>query len=586
MWRASSGPGTKKGTARPGVGGITRKSITVWTPMDIGARSHGGVCHCRSCRETLAQGGEELLMGLFIKRLCEQVKERWPGKTVIYVPWALPKCPEAVQFPDNLVVCCLNLDAMGLISQPSVRALEEERLHAWSAKSGRPVHIWIDFASPSDWTCGPVQFPHLVQDFYLKNRKQLAGTSVLSYGGACFVTAAPTYYVWWRSLWNPELDVDATLDEMCRRLFGPGQTRPRELLRLQCERWERTALTRQLQVGEQRIPPRLFREIWPADVVARMKALRDKALADIQQANDADARQAFLYWTWAFEAFVEYSGMIEEFMAQDDGATSAGGPEPANNEAAAARFHGGPAGTNQASITNVRRQDGPAAGQSELQFDLSWGNTWRRNGRSRPPRTSPARIWRSRAGARPGSSPSTGCSGREQEGYFHATLSAKAGDHAVPAGATLDVALTNGKGMGVFIYRAAPGHGPLDLKNVRLRWLHEADGVTDPGKADVKVFAIEMVYVPRGAFALGSGPGGKESGRFQEGGSSGREFVVTEAWSKPASHSPPTAARRIGNSPGRLWGASQEGHNTIGPEGRWAMVFRPATVPSTACAMR
>ena len=404
----------KKGGGRRAWAASRRNSITVWTPMDIGARSHGGVCHCRSCRETQAKGGEELLMGLFIKRLCEQVEQRWPGKTVIYVPWALPKCPEEVQFPDNLVVCCLNLDAMGLISQPSVRVLEEGKLHAWSAKSGRPVHIWIDFASPSDWTYGPVQFPHLVQDFYLKNRKQLAGTSVLSYGGACFVTAAPDVLRVVAVAVEPRTGRGRDARRDVPAAVRPGQAPARELLRLQCERWERTALTRQLQVGEQRIPPRLFREIWSADVVARMKTLRDKALADIQQANDADVRQAFLYWTWAFDAFVEYSGMVEEFVAQDAVATPLAGPEGAKNEAAEARFRGGPAGTNQAGITNVRRQDGPAAGQSELQFDLSWGSTWRRSGRNRPRRTSPGRSWRSRAGARPGSSPSTGCPARSR----------------------------------------------------------------------------------------------------------------------------------------------------------------------------
>jgi len=230
----------------------------------------------------VAKGGEELLMGLFVKRLCERVKERWPDKTVIYIPWSIPKCPEDVAFPDNLVVSHLNLDVMGLTREPSVRKQEEDRLRAWSAKSGRPVNMWIDFASPSDWTYGPVQFPHLVQDFYSKHRDRLEGGMVLTYGGACFITAAPTYYVWNRVLWDPELDVDATLDEMCQRLFGAGADSARELLRLQCERWQRTALSRPLRVGENRIPPRLFREIWPPDVVARMKTLRDKALTEIE----------------------------------------------------------------------------------------------------------------------------------------------------------------------------------------------------------------------------------------------------------------------------------------------------------------
>ncbi len=96
-----------------------------------------------------------------------------------------------------------------------------------------PSSIWAHSAC---W----VQFPHLVQDFYKKNSGNLAGTLALCYGRACFITAAPTYYVLNRVMWNPDLDVDATLDEMCRRLFGAGAAPARELLRLECDRWEKT----------------------------------------------------------------------------------------------------------------------------------------------------------------------------------------------------------------------------------------------------------------------------------------------------------------------------------------------------------
>jgi len=552
--------------AGPRPGGITRNSVTVWSPMDIGARSLGAACHCPACRKTLAKGGEELLMGLFVKRLCEEVKRRWPDKTVIYVPWAIPKCPEEVEFPGNLVVSHLNLDTMGLMHQPVVRREEEGRLRAWGAKSGRPVRTWIDFASPSDWTYGPIQFPHVVKDFYLKNRGFLAGTSVLSYGGACFITAAPTYYVWNRVMWNPELDVDAALDEMCRRLFGPAADSARELLRLQCERWEGTSLTRPLRVGENRIPPRLFREIWPPDVVARMKALRDKALVEL--ADDAAARKSFLYWTWAFDAFVEYAGMVDAVMAQDAGVTPAADiPGVPANDDAEARFRGGTAETNQVRIANVRRQDGPAAGQSEVQFDLSWSHTWRAKwmepaAKNVTGKDLPVESWSAAwvfVKFRP--------AGHQMQGYSHAILSARAADHAVPAGATLDVGLTDGKGMGVFIYRGSPGHGPLDLRNVKLRWLHGADGVADPGAADLRVFAIEMVYVPRGAFEVGSG--GTETGSFTDGswkGGPAVPFLVDEKWSG-------TAGRRISKTPGCLWGTSDEGAAAIGPEGALADGF-------------
>jgi formylglycine-generating enzyme required for sulfatase activity len=555
------------------LGGIRRSSVTVWAPLDMGARSLGTACRCPACRATLAKGGEELLMGLFIKRLCEQVKRRWPDKTVIYVPWVIPDCPRKPEFPGNLALSHLKLDVMGLMHQRSVRRVEEDRLRAWSAKSSRRVHTWIDFASPSDWTYGPVQFPHLVQDFYSKNSRFLAGTSVLSYGGACFLTAAPTYYVWNRVLWNPDLDVDATLDEMCRRLFGAGAASARELLRLQCDRWEAAALSRPLRVGENRIPPRLFREIWPPDVVARMKALRDKALAEIERTGDAAARKAFFYWTWEFDAFVEYAGMVEKVMSRAAEVTQSVDTSGAvANDNAAARFRGGPAEINTIRTANVRHQDAPVDGQSHVQFDLSWGHTWRAKwtepaAKNVTGKGLPVESWSAAwvfAKYKP--------AGRDAaQGYSHATLSAAVADHVVPDGAggvatSRNVGLTDGKGMGVFIYRAGPGNGPLDLRNVKLRWLHGADGVADPAKADLKVFAIEMVYVPRGAFKVGSG--GREAGSFTDGSwkkGAAIPFLVDASWIRPAAEG--TDSRRIGAKPGRLWGTSQEGPAAVGPNG-------------------
>ena len=228
--------------------------------------------------------------------------------------------------------------------------------------------------------------------------------------------------------------------------------------------------------------------------------------------------------------------MVEAVMAQDVVATSpAVFPIAPANADAEARFRGGPAETNQVRIANVRRQDGPAAGQSEVQFDLSWGHTWRAKwtepaANNVTGKDLPVESWSAAwvfAKYRP--------AGQEKQGYSHATLSTKAADHAVPTGATLDVGLTDGKGMGVFVYRAGPGHGPLDLKGVKLRWLHGADGVTGPGTADLKVFAIEMVYVPRGAFQVGSG--GTETGSLTDG--SRKEgtavpFLVDANWSGPA----------------------------------------------------
>jgi formylglycine-generating enzyme required for sulfatase activity len=330
---------------------ITPTSVNIWFPSTPGL-----ACHCPVCRETAARFREdreltagfaarhgdrrafemveqlahERVISLFVKRLSEEVAKRWPDKKVIFYPWDT-NCSEGIGFPSNLVVHAFNMSySMGLMHQPVVRRAQTARLRVWSgpeedatspkgsgAAGARPVNTWFGSYGPSDWTYGPVQYPHVVRDFYRSNREFIGGSSVLTYSAPCWTTLAPTFYVWMRVLWNPELDVEATLDEMCRRLFGPGAASARALLRLECERWEGATWTQPLtendmtNLGENslRFSRDLhFRESWPQDVVVRMKALRDQALAEMS--GDSNARQSFLYWTWTFDEFLKEADAI------------------------------------------------------------------------------------------------------------------------------------------------------------------------------------------------------------------------------------------------------------------------------------
>jgi formylglycine-generating enzyme required for sulfatase activity len=168
-------------------------------------------------------------------------------------------------------------------------------------------------------------------------------------------------------------------------------------------------------------------------------------------------------------------------------------------------------------IANVRRSDGPATGQSSVTFDLAWDHSWRaawevpeeqHGGKGTLKLESWDAAWVFVKFRKPGA-----------DGYSHATLSTNKADHKVPGGAALDVGLTDDgkRGLGAFVYRDAPGHGANDWKGVTLRWLHGADGVADPGAADLKVFAIQMVYVPQCAFWAGDGSTAPAVAQFSAG---------------------------------------------------------------------
>ena len=155
----------------------------------------------------------------------------------------------------------------------------------------------------------------------------------------------------------------------------------------------------------------------------------------------------------------------------------------ADHDPAAARFRG----TGKADpirIANIKAASGPS-GQASVSFDLAWDHSWRaawdvpeqaHGGKGTLKLENWDAAWVFAKFRKAGT-----------DGWSHATLSAKAADHMAPAAARLDVGLTDDgtKGAGVFAFRATAGSGPNDWKGVTLRWLNEADGVMDPGAAEV-----------------------------------------------------------------------------------------------------
>ena len=273
-------------------------------------------CRCAACLETLAKAGgtpidgASLVMGLFVKRMCEAVKQRWPDKKVIYLSyWNYDKCPPGVDYPDNLVIMsAMTTYPMPLNAQRANFDEGVERLKTWRSKACLPITVW-DYCVVS--MHGPYQYPHVVRDFCQSVKGTVAGVYINGWTLGDWTTTAPTLYVWMKALWNPDLDVDAVLDEMCRRLYGKAADTAREMMRLECALWESGAWqSERVKIpGGWYVPEELFPRVWTADSVGRLKALREKALAEL--ADDPVAMQRFLYWTWTFDAFLKDAGAAD-----------------------------------------------------------------------------------------------------------------------------------------------------------------------------------------------------------------------------------------------------------------------------------
>lgn len=165
-----------------------------------------------------------------------------------------------------------------------------------------------------------------------------------------------------------------------------------------------------------------------------------------------------------------------------------------------------PAGmANDIAVTGVARVDQVAGSHWMVRFNISWTNSWRCDlagaGQEAPYNYDAAWVfikWR------------TNVSESVWGDWRHASLSTNSTDHVAPSGSRIDVGLDGRRtewgtnGVGVFIYRSANGSNMFTAGDVRLRWNYAADGVADNAGVEVKVCAIEMVYVPSNAFYAGN----------------------------------------------------------------------------------
>jgi uncharacterized protein (TIGR02145 family) len=138
--------------------------------------------------------------------------------------------------------------------------------------------------------------------------------------------------------------------------------------------------------------------------------------------------------------------------------------------------------------------------------------------------------------------------------------------HEIPTGIVLENGLLDPKSnyhsnanplLGFFVYRENNGAGNLSINDLKLKWNYASQGILDTDSIDIKFFGIEMVFVPEGAFYVGSG--GSEVGSFTNGswisGATIPLLITSEA------------PLNIAQTTGSLWGTSNTGNSTIGGAG-------------------
>jgi formylglycine-generating enzyme required for sulfatase activity len=150
-------------------------------------------------------------------------------------------------------------------------------------------------------------------------------------------------------------------------------------------------------------------------------------------------------------------------------------------------------------VTNIQR-GALSGGSTTVTFDATWTNSWRTAEPGAPAPNNWDAAW-------------IFVKFRKNGGdWAHASLNDTGHSPGSGTAATITVGypdtssafnIATNPGVGVFLYRSGDGVGTFSTTGTSLSWNYSQDGVTGSDTVDIRVFAVEMVYVPQGGFFAG-----------------------------------------------------------------------------------
>ncbi|MEX2607919.1 MAG: DUF4838 domain-containing protein [Kiritimatiellia bacterium] len=280
---------------RGGATFIQGEAITV-SPPDVPPS-----CFCDRCRELWnpeggRYGAASYILGDFVRRLSAEVKERWPDKTIIYLPYQnYTEAPEGIEFSGNVEVQICGMPGIAQYKEPEIAAWEQEQLEKWFAITGRKIQNWHYSVWPADRIRAPYQYPNVLADYYRKNREILVGTFING-GKDLMPRHHLSLYVWSKVLWDPDFNVDAGIREYVERMYGPAAEEMGEIVRILVDGWEQSRWPNATLT-----PSNVYTYSYPPEKVERIQDLLAAAGENVR--DDPEAAGRLDYFTTPFKAF-------------------------------------------------------------------------------------------------------------------------------------------------------------------------------------------------------------------------------------------------------------------------------------------
>lgn len=256
-------------------------------------------CFCPKCQaayEDKPEFADRLIWGN-TKRLAERlIAEGVPGYVtqMAYNPY---REPPAFDLPTNILVMVAE-NGPWSVGNPKLFSRDRGRIEAWAKKVGGNVWVWTypgkwgRFARPGV----PAMGPRAYATFF----KSVAGSIFGAFAESESDRAIYNYlnhYVFGRVMWNPDVDVDALLDEHYRLMFGAAAPEMKAFYEGLEDLWIGEMVSRKNRgTSFYEMPPDLeqWQKVYSPEVLRRWTALFENGAARLAEGSDEAKRLAFI----------------------------------------------------------------------------------------------------------------------------------------------------------------------------------------------------------------------------------------------------------------------------------------------------
>lgn len=265
-------------------------------------------CACAGCMrltDRKAMFPHSRLIWDYILRLSAAVKQKWPDKILKVPVYAtFGSIPDGITVPDNVSLNVVNCGSgrfpCTYFNQPAYWQDAIAEINQFNRRSKQKIWVWMHYPhSPRiiNGLAAPYPVPHFMQQYLALNKDKILGLYLNGHYTASFALDGLMIYLWYKLLWNPDIDVDALVEEYASTLWGPAGGEVKEYYATTIKQWESTKWKDIPKPGDFNfnIPVELaWRDTYPKAVRDRLKMLLEQAVKNANPGSIYQQRAKYL----------------------------------------------------------------------------------------------------------------------------------------------------------------------------------------------------------------------------------------------------------------------------------------------------